>query len=192
MRLRSPFFAIFAASLLIVFAAALLAGCSVGPDFARPAKPTATAYTPEPLAPQTASAAGPGGEAQSFVSERDIPGEWWTLFRSAALNRLVGESLQANPDLDAAQAALRQAHENVYAEQGGAVPDAQRQRLRPAAAASLASQGLGSSSTMFGVTAARSTSPTRPTCSAARGARSSRWRRRRSSSASSSRRRISR
>ena len=122
MRLRSPFLAVFAASLLIVFAAALLAGCSAGPDFVRPDKPTATAYTPEQLAPQTASAAGPGGTAQSFVSERDIPGEWWTLFQSPALDRLVRESLQANPDVDAAQAALRQARENFYAQQGGLFP----------------------------------------------------------------------
>jgi len=54
MRLRSPFLAVFAASLLIVFAAALLAGCSAGPDFVRPDKPTTTAYTPEQLALQTA------------------------------------------------------------------------------------------------------------------------------------------
>ena len=122
MRLRSPFLAVFAASLLIVFAAALLGGCSAGPDFVRPDKPTATAYTPEQLAPQTASAAGPGGAAQSFVSEMDIAGEWWTLFQSPALDRLVRESLQANPDVDAAQAALRQARENFYAQQGGLFP----------------------------------------------------------------------
>jgi NodT family efflux transporter outer membrane factor (OMF) lipoprotein len=154
MRLRSPFLIAFAASLLLVLAAALLAGCSAGPDFVRPDKPKAMAYTPEQLAPQTASAAGPGGAAQGFVSEMDIPGEWWTLFQSPALDRLVRESLQANPDVDAAQAALRQARENFYAQQGGLFPTLGANGSGQQQLASLASQGLGNSSTMFGVTAA--------------------------------------
>ncbi len=58
------------------------------------------------------------------MPERDIPGDWWTLFHSASLNRLIDQSLHANPDLDAAQAALRQAQENVYAEQGALFPSA--------------------------------------------------------------------
>ena len=74
MRLRSPF--------LVAFSVALLGGCSSGPDFVRPDKPKAAGYTPESLAPQTSSAAGPGGAAQSFVAGKDIPGEWWTLFQS--------------------------------------------------------------------------------------------------------------
>ena len=122
MRMRSPF--------LVAFAAALLAGCSSGPDFERPAKPTSTGYTPESLAPQTSAAGGPGGAAQSFVPAMDIPGEWWTLFHSPQLDTLIKEALQANPDIDAAQAALRQARENFYAQQGVAVPDAQRPTAR--------------------------------------------------------------
>src|ERR687895_754160 len=101
MLMRSPF--------LAAFAAALLAGCSSGPDFERPAKPTATGYTPESLALQTRAAGGPGGAAQSFVPAMDIPGEWWTLFHSPQLDTLIKEALRANPDIDAAQAALRQA-----------------------------------------------------------------------------------
>ena len=122
MRLRSPFLLAFTASLLVVVAAALLAGCSVGPDFARPDKPKAAGYTPEALAPQTASAAGDGGAVQAFIQGKDIPGQWWTLFHSAELNVLIDEALKANPDLDAAQASLRQARENLYAQQGGLFP----------------------------------------------------------------------
>jgi NodT family efflux transporter outer membrane factor (OMF) lipoprotein len=96
----------------------------VGPDFERPAAPTDTGYTPEPLATQTASVKMRGGDAQHFLADRDIPGDWWTLFRSPPLNRLIGQALKANPDLDAAQAALRQAQENVYAEQGALFPQA--------------------------------------------------------------------
>jgi NodT family efflux transporter outer membrane factor (OMF) lipoprotein len=101
-----------------------LGGCAVGPDFERPAAPTDTGYTPEPLATQTASVKMHGGDAQHFLADRDIPGDWWTLFRSRPLNQLIGQALKANPDLDAAQAALRQAQENVYAEQGALFPQA--------------------------------------------------------------------
>jgi NodT family efflux transporter outer membrane factor (OMF) lipoprotein len=99
-------------------------GCAVGPDFVRPAAPTDTGYTPEPLVTRTASVKTRGGEAQYFLADRDIPGDWWTLFRSRPLNRLIDQALKANPDLDAVQAALRQAQENVYAEQGALFPQA--------------------------------------------------------------------
>jgi NodT family efflux transporter outer membrane factor (OMF) lipoprotein len=106
----------------MVIAVATL-GCTVGPDFQRPTAPADTGYTPEPLT-RTASVNIRGGAAQRFVPDRDIPGDWWTLFRSPALNRLVEQSLRANPDLDAAQAALRQAQENLYAGQGALFPQA--------------------------------------------------------------------
>jgi NodT family efflux transporter outer membrane factor (OMF) lipoprotein len=48
----------------------------------------------------------------------DIPGQWWTLFHSEALNSLVEQSLRNNADLEAAQAALKVAEENYYAGQG--------------------------------------------------------------------------
>lgn len=112
------------ASLGAMAVALAMGGCAVGPDFHRPAAPTDSGYTPEPLAAQTVSVTTRGGEAQHFVHARDIPGEWWTLFRSESLNRLIEQSLHANPDLDAAQAALRQAQENVRAEQGALFPTA--------------------------------------------------------------------
>ena len=72
----------------------------------------------EPLPAETASADVAGGAAQRFVQGLDIPGQWWALFHSEALNTLVDEALKANPDLQAAQAALRVAQENVAAQQG--------------------------------------------------------------------------
>ena len=100
----------------------LLAGCAVGPDFERPAAPDVTGYTSAPLAQQTASAGVAGGEAQRFVQALDIPGQWWTLFHSEALNTLIEQALKNNPTLPAAEAALRQAWENVYAQQGAFFP----------------------------------------------------------------------
>jgi len=56
------------------------------------------------------------------VQDMDIPGQWWTLFHSKPLNRVIEQALKANPDLEAAQAALRGAWENVYAQQGTLFP----------------------------------------------------------------------
>jgi NodT family efflux transporter outer membrane factor (OMF) lipoprotein len=103
-------------------AALLLASCAVGPDFKRPSPPPVTGYTREPIPARTASAPIAGGEAQHFVQDLDIPGQWWTLFHSPALNKLVEQAIAANPSLPAAQAALRQAWEDVYAEQGSLFP----------------------------------------------------------------------
>jgi NodT family efflux transporter outer membrane factor (OMF) lipoprotein len=99
-----------------------LAGCAAGPDYHRPAAPAVSAYTPEPLSPTAATAGLAGGAAQRFESGRDIPADWWRLFRSPALNALVERSLRANPDLKAARAALTVAHENVLAQRGAYYP----------------------------------------------------------------------
>ena len=103
-------------------AALLLSGCAVGPDFVAPSAPAVTGYTPERLARTTASADTQGGAAQRFDHARDLPGDWWTLFHSRPLNALVEKALAASPDLRAAQAALRVAKENVYAQQGALFP----------------------------------------------------------------------
>ncbi|MGF6231793.1 NodT family efflux transporter outer membrane factor (OMF) lipoprotein [Inquilinus ginsengisoli] len=106
----------------LTMVALILAGCAVGPDFQRPAAPGVGQYTPGTPLAQTASANVPGGAAQRIQSGRDIPGDWWRVFRSEPLNRLVAEALKANPDIQSAQAALRQAQENVAAGQGELFP----------------------------------------------------------------------
>ena len=106
----------------LLAAGMLLAACAVGPDFKVPPAPDASGYTPEPLATATVSAATPGGSAQHFDRARDLPGQWWTLFHSKDLNSLVEKALAANPDLQAAQAALTVAKQNVYAQEGLLLP----------------------------------------------------------------------
>ncbi|GGF06436.1 histidine kinase [Aliidongia dinghuensis] len=95
--------------------ALLLSGCAVGPDFTPPPAPDVKGYAKEPLAPETVSVAAPAGASQRFVGDMDIPGQWWTLFHSPALNALIEQALKTNHDLTAAQAALRQAEENEKA-----------------------------------------------------------------------------
>lgn len=112
----------------------LLSGCEVGPDFHSPAAPGNAGYTKEPLPPQTATTRVQGGEAQRFVPGGDLSGDWWSLFRSRPLNEMIDQALRANPDLQAAQAALREANEDVYAGQGSLFPklsaNAQAERTR--------------------------------------------------------------
>jgi NodT family efflux transporter outer membrane factor (OMF) lipoprotein len=105
--------------------AVLLSACAAGPDFKRPEPPAVEGYTRDNVPERTASAGIPGGEAQSFVGGRDIPGEWWVLFQSKELNSLVDAALKNNPNIAAAQAALRQAQEFVYAQQGYYYPTIQ-------------------------------------------------------------------
>jgi NodT family efflux transporter outer membrane factor (OMF) lipoprotein len=102
-----------------------LAACKepVPPPTPVPPAPTAAGYGAVP--PQTASADVSGGAAQRFLTELDVPGQWWTLFHSAELNALVDEGLQANPDVAAAQAALRSAREAFDAQRSSAYPTAQ-------------------------------------------------------------------
>ncbi len=97
-------------------------GCEVGPDFLRPDSPKVDRYTADPLPQQTASASVPGGDAQRFVAGRDIPADWWKVFHSSALDALIKEALKANPDLAAAEAALRQAREMRLAGEGAFFP----------------------------------------------------------------------
>jgi NodT family efflux transporter outer membrane factor (OMF) lipoprotein len=99
----------------------LLAGCAVGPDFQAPPAPDVPGYTPEPLA-GTVSAEVGGGEAQRFVQDMDIPAQWWVLFNSPELAALVERALMANPNVTAAQAALKVALEGVYAQMGTYLP----------------------------------------------------------------------
>jgi NodT family efflux transporter outer membrane factor (OMF) lipoprotein len=102
--------------------AAQVAGCAVGPDFKRPDAPAVGGYAKSSLPSHTTSADGAGSAAQQLVRGMDIPGKWWALFRSPALNRLIERSIKASPTVDAAIAALRQATENTRAQEGKFFP----------------------------------------------------------------------
>jgi NodT family efflux transporter outer membrane factor (OMF) lipoprotein len=106
----------------VLAAAMLLASCAVGPDFLHPAAPDVNGYTKEPLGSQTSSTDAPTGRAQRFAPGRDIPQEWWALFRSPALNALIKRSLDNNPSLQSAIATLRAANQAVYAQEGHFFP----------------------------------------------------------------------
>jgi NodT family efflux transporter outer membrane factor (OMF) lipoprotein len=106
----------FLVTLLILTA---LAGCAAGPDFKRPAAPTAKGYAPASTLPE-ATVATPvvAGESQRFNPALDIPFEWWTLFQSPQINSLIKRAFAAHPSIEAGQAALRQAQEYAAAQNG--------------------------------------------------------------------------
>ena len=101
--------------------ACFLSGCAVGPDYVRPDNSLPAAHTERPV---DVVAAPEGEVTQKLIAERDIPAQWWELFHSPSLNELIQVSLKNNPDLEAAQAALRNARENVAAQQGAYFPTA--------------------------------------------------------------------
>jgi len=99
-----------------------LAGCAVGPDFKTPEAPANAGYSVDALPTTTVATDTTGGAAQRFVSGMDIPAQWWALFHSPELDALVSEAIRRNPDMDAARAALKGAHEAVRVQQGDYYP----------------------------------------------------------------------
>ncbi len=122
--------------LIICLLSTIIMGCAVGPDFHSPKAPQTKRYTETQLPAKTVQAATTGGAAQHFVDGQDIPAAWWTLFQSSALDELIREGIANSPNLQAAQAALRQAQENLRAQIGfsffpaiGAQGNGQRQKF---------------------------------------------------------------
>jgi NodT family efflux transporter outer membrane factor (OMF) lipoprotein len=107
-------------NLLLFMCAGLLSACAVGPDFKQPDPPKTSSYTESPLSQKLTIASGvPGGTPQEFAEGAEIEAQWWELYKSPELDALIKKALQQNPNLGAADAALRVAQENVNAQIGG-------------------------------------------------------------------------
>ncbi len=80
----------------------------------------------------------PAAPRKGSMRAATFPAQWWTVFHSKELDGLIAEALQANPSLQAAQAALWQAKENLYAQRGKLLPtvdangSATREQFSPA------------------------------------------------------------
>lgn len=128
---------------------ALLAGCTVGPDFSPPPEPQTKLYTPDgeiqPPSP------GKGAVAQHFALGKKITGDWWTLFHSPALNKLLEQAVANNRTLAAAQATLLQARAAITQAEGAYYPQVTlnggvtREKTNPGA------QGVNTSASIFSV-----------------------------------------
>ena len=152
-------------AVLIACAGLLSTGCSVGPNFERPAAPSEHSYdTPQPSDGSPAAAT----LAERPASGADVPAQWWQLFESASLDQTLRRALADNPTLSAADATLAAAREAIVVARAGWLPrlgaSASAQRggnsgggggsSSAAAGAALYSVGLTSSYTLdaFGAT----------------------------------------
>ena len=115
-----PHHRVMAVRSVILLMPLFVAGCMVGPNFKQPSAPPVDHYSAQQL-PVPTGAAG-GNDAQHFVTDMQVPAQWWTLFHSSALNQLITQALASNPGMQGARAALRQAQENVAAQKGSYYP----------------------------------------------------------------------
>jgi len=89
----------------------VLAACTVGPDFERPAPPP------------PAAGYGATGGARATLGEGPA-GEWWKAFQSPSLDALVEQALTRNHSLAASRETLVRAVERVAAVRGRTLPQA--------------------------------------------------------------------
>lgn len=88
----------------------LLAGCTAGPDFKRPAPPSTAAYL------------APGEKADTAATNGIAPIRWWTAFGSPQIDTLVDRALANNKSLAASNATLAKAREQWRAMRGQQLP----------------------------------------------------------------------
>ncbi|MHB8428855.1 MAG: efflux transporter outer membrane subunit [Acidiferrobacterales bacterium] len=110
-----------------------LAGCAIGPVYHRP--------PPPPVKHFVSAGPPPVKGAQVFEYGQEPAGDWWRMFQSSRLDRLVDQALARNPSLHAAQASLREAHANLRAVMGIFYPQVN---------AGLSAERLRNSSAQFG------------------------------------------
>lgn len=93
-----------------LLAAALLAGCTVGPDYRGPPAVLPAGGQPFVRATDPALVAAPG------------VARWWETLGDPLLTALVDQALALSPGLDAAQARIRQAEAQLRARRAGQLP----------------------------------------------------------------------
>lgn len=115
-RLRLPHFhraAVGLAVLVLVLALPLLPACTVGPDYPGP---------PE-VAPHAASA--PGFQRAAPAQTQDPPpARWWDALNDPVLSELIDRGLHNSPNLQAAQARIRQARAVLSTQRSAELPRA--------------------------------------------------------------------
>lgn len=139
-----------AASALGALAAAifLLAACKQGPDFFSPAAPEEKGYTtPDDAIPPSDAdpGIGHGGKsggkskaAQRVALGAKVKDDWWTLFHSPMLDKVMRDALDGSPTIAQATALLAQGRELTIAALGAEYPQVDlaagvsRQQFNPA------------------------------------------------------------
>lgn len=91
----------------------LMAGCALGPDFTAPDAPHVKLYGTTMKDNRVAG-------APTLKQGGKIPEQWWRVYRSDELTRLIHLAMQQSPNLAAAKATLRASQED-YASQSGTI-----------------------------------------------------------------------
>ncbi|CAG9274510.1 NodT family efflux transporter outer membrane factor (OMF) lipoprotein [Paraburkholderia unamae] len=99
-------------TLAVVSALSALGGCTVGPDYVRPAMPVAATY--KELEGTGWTLAQPADQASR--------GAWWTIYGDATLDALEAQVETANQNVQAAQAHFRAARANVAQQRSSFFP----------------------------------------------------------------------
>jgi len=129
--------------------ALFLGACAVGPDFQRPDAAHGGSYVESPLPAKVGGTPDGAIPTQNLRIGNDLAQDWWTLYRSDALNKFVTEALSANATLAGASAALRQAQENLAASRGILFPSVNASGLAERERASGAAFGLNTPGNSF-------------------------------------------
>jgi outer membrane protein TolC len=113
----SPLAALAAAALSLV-------ACKQGPNFFSPNAPEEKAYTtPDADTPPLQNAAsGKARSAQRVALGAKVKDDWWTLFHSPLLERVMREALDGSPTIAQATATLAQGRELTIAALGAEYP----------------------------------------------------------------------
>jgi NodT family efflux transporter outer membrane factor (OMF) lipoprotein len=107
-----------AGAALVTVLSVAISGCAVGPNFQPAAVPDATGYVPGKLASPGQERDGPRVAGQHFITGADVSARWWAAFKSGPLNELIKQSVDHNPNLQAAEAAIKLARYNAQAQRG--------------------------------------------------------------------------
>ncbi|HEY4339570.1 MAG TPA: efflux transporter outer membrane subunit [Steroidobacteraceae bacterium] len=105
--------------ILTLACAAMLCGCTTGPNFIRPEPPAATRYIADTSA---SDGLQQGNGVQHVALGQEIEGDWWALFRSDSMNGIVRQAVAKNRTLAASAATLAQAQELALAQAGMRYP----------------------------------------------------------------------
>jgi multidrug efflux system outer membrane protein len=116
----------------------VVAGCSLAPTYAKPDVNAPAAFKETSLETATLGASEKGTWKTAQPSEHALRGEWWTVFNDPALNDLEREALDANQNLKAAAARVKESRAINQTARAGLFPTLDsgfgptRERLSPA------------------------------------------------------------
>jgi NodT family efflux transporter outer membrane factor (OMF) lipoprotein len=115
---RLPWVRIASGAAVVVVLSLAISGCAVGPNFNPAAAPDVTGYVKGTLASPNPESGPPNVAGQRFLTGADVSTRWWAAFKSEPLNALVREAVNQNPNLQAAEAAIKVARYNALAQRG--------------------------------------------------------------------------